>query len=275
MRFRQVEHFLHAVAHAQPEKTAAAQRVERLHQLIAGVQRILEGIEEGQQAAHAVWGHHDQHGGGAQSQPECQKEIEKTRSANQAHEEQQRNHDHGSAEVGLKQEQAADNPGHGKGRNDALDEGLYQLLLGAHEIGKIQHQGDAREFHGLQGKAPDRNPAARAVDPEAERRNTGQQQEKGKKKRGIGQTVDDAAGQPRGGDQRYAPCAREDELPLEKQVLVSGQPLADDAAGGKNHEQADAQQRKHHGRQPPVHGAHGLGFRPARAGPGGIPGGGA
>lgn len=129
MRFRQVEHFLHAVAHAQPEKTAAAQRVERLHQLIAGVQRILEGIEEGQQAAHAVWGHHDQHGGGAQSQPECQKEIEKTRSANQAHEEQQRNHDHGSAEVGLKQEQAADNPGHGKGRNDALDEGLTSSCL--------------------------------------------------------------------------------------------------------------------------------------------------
>ena len=47
-------------------------------------------------------------------------------------------------------------------------------------------------------------------------------------------------------------------LTLEEQILVSRQTLADDAAGGQHHEQADAQQRQNDGRQPPVHGAGSL-----------------
>ena len=252
MGFGQIKHLLPAGAHAHAEKAARADGQQGLHQVVARIGGIGERIQKGQQTAQTVRLEDGQgHGAGA-GQDHGEEQIDEARAPGQTHEEQNAGHHHGAAEVGLQQQQAAEQARHGKGRDDAPAEGLDQCLLGTHEIGQIQGQGDLDELHGLQVHGPQWDPALGAVDGRRQGRQGQQEQEQGQEDGRILQFVEPAAGHEGRAPEHEAPAAGKNQLALEKVVFVTVDLLGHDTAGRQHHDEADGQDDEHQGEQPPV-----------------------
>ena len=233
-------------------QAAGAEGQEGLYQMIPFIRGMGKGIAERQQAPDTVFLLGDQPIGSAAGQPGGEEEVDEPRASGQAHEEEQKDHQGRAAEVRLPEKKGADGGCHEKGRNNPLAETFDHGLLGAHKIGQIEHQGDFDEFHGLQTENPQVQPALRPLHPYPQRGQGGDKQKKGQGQGRILKAMENGSRQdgrnahsrhPQGGKKRLAP---------EKVVGVRLDALSGDAAGGKNHHQAEGDQYRRDGQKPPV-----------------------
>ena len=178
----------HAAPDADAEQVAVGYGVERLHDLVALVERVGEGVEPDADARLHVPEHEVQpHGGhGGQSQPDDQIELLPRGGIehDQEHEEQheraaqvllEHDDDHGQGPHEQERQQGADV--RQAERPDAPREDREHLAVLRQVAGQEQHDGDLGDFAGLEGDdARNAQPDAAAVDLLADEGQHGRQQ---------------------------------------------------------------------------------------------------
>ena len=255
VRLREVEELLHARPEADPEPLAAPDRDQRLHELEAAVERVLPGVAEGREAAHAVGrgdgeqrhaGHGDQHRDEQVVEPHAGEEQDR----------EARGHQHGrGSEIGLREQQHGRRAQHGHRLHESLEAGA-QLVGPAHRVARdVGEQHHAREFGHLEVHDAEPDPAPAAVDLVAEAGHQHQHQQHERAAEQVDGVLFPHAGRDRDRQQRgHETEADEDQLPLEVEERVAGLALGDADRRRGHHDQAHEEQRRDGPDQPGIEG---------------------
>ena len=164
MRFGQIEQLLDARAEPRAQPFAATECDQRMRELIALAERIRPRIEERGDPLHPIGRRHDQRGERGGQQHEQRRKQARRKSAEKEHAECDAAGDEERAEVGLAQQQVADDQHRAEHRQESLLDALHVGRLAHRVVRGVEHREQLHDFRRLQIEARERNPATAAVD---------------------------------------------------------------------------------------------------------------
>ena len=164
----QIEILLPALAEAEAEKAARADRIQRLHDLVAGLAGIGKRVAPGHDALVHI-GH--EFGGEKQQRARAAHADEQVReldAADKHHHDRKRHDDDGRRQMRLEHQQADDDDRDDHERHDTVAERLHLLFIGADHAGEKQHDRDLCDLRRLKRREAEAQPTARTVDASAD-----------------------------------------------------------------------------------------------------------
>ena len=159
----QIEVLLPALAEAEAEKAARADRIQRLHDLVAGLAGIGKRVVPGHDALVHI-GH--EFGGEKQQRARAAHADEQVReldAADEHHHDRKRHDDDGRRQVRLEHQQADDDDRDDHERHNTVAERLHLLLVRTDHAGEKQHDRDLRDLRRLKRREAETQPPARTV----------------------------------------------------------------------------------------------------------------
>ena len=178
MGLGQVVDLLDALAEPAAEDAARADADQRLHVLEPGAERVVPGVEEGEQALAPVRRRPGREGAETDDDPVCGAERRQGRPRHEQHRADHDDDDDHGAEVGLDEDEQAE-------QADERADGAREILerprrRPAGEVGGApDDERELGELRRLERHRAEADPAARAVDPLAEHEHRGAQDERG------------------------------------------------------------------------------------------------
>src|SRR5471030_959359 len=260
MRGRKEEELLVALAQADAERAAGAEAKERLDRLIAVDLRIFPRVQESQHPLQAITRMPDQEGDHRSSRADEREEVREPRAR---HEEQREGHaaeDDGGAEVGLPEQERAEEAEHHQVRQEADGEDADALLLLRQRPRKPQHQRDLRDFAGLENQWSELHPTPGAAGGVAETRRVqkGEERQRDDDQRN-GENFEPAIAELHRDEERGEAGDGADGLPLEEPEAVAQARAGIDGRCAVDHDHAEGEQEQHGAEQHRVIAKHGLG----------------
>ena len=163
MRFRQVKKLFNTAAQTDTQPLAAAERDQRMRQLITAAESVRPRIHEPDNSLQPIRRGHDQHHERHRQQHDEAREHAPIEAAQKQDRHRNRRDHHQRAEIGFAQQQRTDEHHHRKHWQKALLEVMHEGGFANRVVGRIQHRKELHQLRRLHGHETKREPAARAI----------------------------------------------------------------------------------------------------------------